>query len=390
MKKNILKLYLINFFSNLTFSSVTWFIYLGRNGLSLFAITVLQSILNLGMLLFEVPTGIYADKNGRKSSLVLGFLLIFLQLIAIVILPSNFILMILVFLLAGIGYALLSGTLESILYESLEDQSCATKTFGIFNGIGYFSLIIGMITGGFIDQISGKGVFLATSAVVLISLLISTLLKESDKTSGSYEVETIGQHLMNFLTVLKEQILNFPLFFSFSMIVALVSLYYLFAQETFNEINIPTYIIGVIFGVSHLIEGSASFTSHKIEKILGITKTFKISLLLLSFFFTFLIFESQIFTVIAFLGVNMVFGILDPMMTSIINNIFVSKHRTALNSTYNFISSVLMFIFSPLIGLFTQYMGHSLSIIIASMSLISIFLIILSYLLFSWKMKKNA
>src|SRR3989338_6156747 len=56
----------------LTFSGPIFTLFLLAKGLSLQQIFTLSSIVLLSGMFFEVPTGVLADKYGRKTSMILG------------------------------------------------------------------------------------------------------------------------------------------------------------------------------------------------------------------------------------------------------------------------------------------------------------------------------
>ena len=174
--RNIARLYSLNFFSNLTFGVVVWILYLQVNGLSLFQVTLLQAVLNFGMLLFEIPTGVFADHKGPKLSLIIGIGLLIIQGIFLLTFPTLFSMQLIGFFLAGLGYALLSGTKESMLYESLSNTAETqdkTKIIGRFSSFGNWALVIGLLGGGLMNQISGRLVFSAVVAALMIALIVS-------------------------------------------------------------------------------------------------------------------------------------------------------------------------------------------------------------------------
>lgn len=64
--KNIIKMYLYGFSSNLYFErsiSIIYFLYLGW---SLLQISIMQALLNIVMAVTELPTGVLSDKFGKK------------------------------------------------------------------------------------------------------------------------------------------------------------------------------------------------------------------------------------------------------------------------------------------------------------------------------------
>jgi len=72
---NIAKLKLIYFFKSLFFFSPIITLFYFSRGLDTFQVVSLEAILIISVLFFEIPTGILADKIGRKFCLTLLILL---------------------------------------------------------------------------------------------------------------------------------------------------------------------------------------------------------------------------------------------------------------------------------------------------------------------------
>lgn len=69
---NILRYYAYSVLSNLLFFLPIDIIFFKERGLDLEQIFLIQTLFSVGVIVFEVPTGIIADHFGRKKSLLLG------------------------------------------------------------------------------------------------------------------------------------------------------------------------------------------------------------------------------------------------------------------------------------------------------------------------------
>src|SRR3990167_9731086 len=115
---NTKKLAIVTFFSNLYFYNHIGTLYQQTRGLNLLQVSSIWSIIVGTIFLAEVPTGVLADKIGRKWSIVTALLLQtsgeFLYFFA-----KDYFTFILIAILAGVGYAFLSGANEALIYDSL-------------------------------------------------------------------------------------------------------------------------------------------------------------------------------------------------------------------------------------------------------------------------------
>ena len=105
---NVEKFAVLTFFQNLYLYNHVGALYLQSRGLSLLQINSIWSII-VGTIFFaEVPTGVIADKIGRKRSVVVALLLQFFGEFFFLFATSYFA-FVLISILAGIGYSFLSG-----------------------------------------------------------------------------------------------------------------------------------------------------------------------------------------------------------------------------------------------------------------------------------------
>jgi MFS family permease len=181
------KLTLINFFLNLFFLSPVSVFFFQHRGLNYFEILALESVLVFFIFLFEVPTGIFADKYGRKKSIIIGSVLIALEPL-IFIFANNFFLFALAFALSGIGLAFLSGTIEAFIYDSLDKKNkdkMMQKAMGSYYSASLVALVIAPIIGSYLakDLLNSQFilVIIMTSCAMMLGVLLTLFLKDTQK-----------------------------------------------------------------------------------------------------------------------------------------------------------------------------------------------------------------
>ena len=181
---NISKVSLIYFFSSLYFYLPVLTIYYLQKGLNFLQIGSLWGITTITIFLSEIPTGIMADKLGRKTSIVLAMLF---QLIGEVLFlfSSNYLHFVIISIIAGIGFAFQSGCIQALVYDFLKDEKREQdmkKVWGNITALGQVGFIFGAFVCSFIvTSTQTPKISLAiimTIISVLIALIISLLLKE--------------------------------------------------------------------------------------------------------------------------------------------------------------------------------------------------------------------
>lgn len=151
---NIKKYYLYSFFEDLIPIYPLYLLMFESKGLTITEISWLLSIWSLTTVLFELPTGVFADRWNRKNLIVLGC---FLKALCYLIwmFSEGFILYAIGFFFWGIGGTLRSGSEEALLYDSLKVMG-REKEFEQVLGKGHFlsgiSNMLACITGGLLGM----------------------------------------------------------------------------------------------------------------------------------------------------------------------------------------------------------------------------------------------
>jgi len=111
----------VTFFTSLYFYLPVMTIYLFYHGLDLFQVSVMSSVIVAVQFLAEVPSGIVADRWGRKPAWVLA---VTLQLAGEVwfFFARSFWEFGCIAVLSGLGYAFASGAIEALIYDTLPEE----------------------------------------------------------------------------------------------------------------------------------------------------------------------------------------------------------------------------------------------------------------------------
>src|SRR5688500_4464647 len=120
MENNVWKYYLFHTFLNLQLWWPIWIIYLTEErGLTLAQVTLIDVPFWLCIILLQVPGAALADRFGRKPTLI-GAALLFSVAIVFFGLATSFWLLLVSYLIWGVGFSLLWGTESAFIYDSLK------------------------------------------------------------------------------------------------------------------------------------------------------------------------------------------------------------------------------------------------------------------------------
>lgn len=143
MKKNIYIMYTIALLQGMVFYGPIATLYRQAQGVSVFQITLIESISLILCLLLEIPWGVIADRIGYKLTMVLCCGLYFISKI-VFWQATGFWWFLLERIMLSVVIAGLSGVDTSILYLSC-DEGKSLKAFGIYNSLQTAGLLIAAV-----------------------------------------------------------------------------------------------------------------------------------------------------------------------------------------------------------------------------------------------------
>ena len=379
LKHNIIKLYLLK--------AVKWFmivmpiivLFFESKGLSLTQIMILQGTYSLFVALFEIPSGFFADIYGRKNSLVIGSLLLFLGYI-IFSFFSGFNEFLFAEMLLGIGGSLISGADSAILYDTLleinEDKEY-TKIEGRTYAIGNFSEGIAGVFGGFLAISSLNMPVYIQTIVMFLSIPIAMTLVEP---KSSYKLAKNFSSIITVLndTFIKNRKLKWYIVYSSSMGIATLSIAW-FVQPFLLEIDTPIIYYGIIWAFLNFTAGITSYYSYIFSNdnlLIYISLMMIISLIMLGLYISYL---GLIFIILIYL----LRGVITPNLRNLINISSTSERRATVLSLRSFVIRISFAIIAPILGYITDSCEISIVFYILA------FIVGISSLFAAFKLKNN-
>jgi MFS family permease len=167
-------------------------LFLLDGGLSNVEAFAANAIYTLGLVLFEIPTGMVADTWGRRASYLLGA---GIQLAGNLVYfwmwhsKGPFVGWAAASLLLGFGYTFFSGALEAWLVDALKHAGYEGDLDPIFAKnqiVTGVAMLVGTVAGGFIAQLSALGTpYLVRAGLQLVSFVVAfVLMKDIGFTPG--------------------------------------------------------------------------------------------------------------------------------------------------------------------------------------------------------------
>jgi MFS family permease len=186
---SIQRIYLILLLGNTLAASFIWginTIFLLDAGLSNLEAFAANAFFTVGMVLFEVPTGIVADTIGRRVSYLLGTVTLAATTLLYVFLwqiEGPFWAWAMVSMLLGLGFTFFSGAVEAWLVDALNAthfEGNLESVFGKGQIVSGAAMLTGSVAGGYIAQVTNLGVPFVLRGVVLLAMFVLAFVLMKD------------------------------------------------------------------------------------------------------------------------------------------------------------------------------------------------------------------
>ncbi|HEY9323697.1 MAG TPA: MFS transporter [Agromyces sp.] len=152
-------------------------------GLTNFEAFAANAFFSVGMVIFEVPTGVVADTLGRRVSYLLGTVTLAVTTVLYYLLwvaHSPFWMWAIVSVLLGLGFTFFSGAVEAWLVDALTATGYTgglEKVFGRGLAFAGAAMFIGSIAGGVVAQATNLGVpFLIRAGILVVMFVVAALV----------------------------------------------------------------------------------------------------------------------------------------------------------------------------------------------------------------------
>ena len=321
-------------------------------GLSLQDVFVVQAFFSLCIILFEVPSGYFADRLGRKRSLMIGSIFGALGFGVYAFCYSLPQLLLAQFLI-GIGASFISGSDSALLYDTLLElgrEGEYQKLAGRYGGIGNFSEGTAALIGGALAMISLRTPLYGEAVLVLAVIPVVWSLVEPER-------HRMQEHDSSFAAVLK--IVRYALhghreikwLILYSSLVGTSTLTIVwFVQPYFLAVELPLVWFGSAWALLQFAVGFFAFNAYRIEAALG-RRWSLISLILLSAAGYVLLSQLQALWAAPLLLIfYLVRGINGPVVNDYVNRCVSSEIRATVLSVKALVGRLMFAAIGPAAG----------------------------------------
>ncbi len=374
----IYKFYLTEFLKTQRYFIPVMILFLQFSRLNYTEIFILYAVESAVVFLMEIPSGILADRLGKKSILILARSFLIPAYI-LFWLTGSFLTFLIAMVFLGLNKAFKSGTHKAFIYDFLkqtDSKISPSEVFGKGKFWGRIGEAVSSLTGGFIAVKFGYNyVFLlALMPAVLNTFNAFTYIgiEEGHITNSSFS-PGIKEHLKKALNEFSENPIVIKLILNSSLFMICAETIEIYFQPYMVNVEIPVSWFGIIYTLIFIVTAFGTRYAHLLEKKISraaLTNTTGwigfIPLLLLG-----LNINSPFITIL-FFSIFFLRHIRRPAITTEINDNITSENRATILSTDSFIRSVIKMILLPILGYITEISSMYTSILIlAGLILIS-------------------
>ncbi|MFH1849851.1 MAG: MFS transporter [archaeon] len=347
---NIWKFYLYTCIGSLEFVVSVFVLFMLANNLSMTEVMILESLFIIAVFVLEVPSGGFADRLGRKRSLMISSLFACVSFVVFG-LGSNFWVFLAAQILLSGAWAFASGADSALIYDSLKESGRereSGKVLGRMRSIQMFTLgIMGLVSGYLGKFIDYRMLFFLTSISFFMGFLIALTFKEPPMHKHLQE-KNYFRHLWGAIRFSLTHRWIRTLVIYYGVLAGIVHLTFFLIQPFF-----PSDYVGFATMFFFTCAGAGLLAA---EHFFWVRKTWLMTLMLavpaiayVLMYYSGAVIAIALLSIIAFVsGVKQIFA------EKSIHEHTESHHRATVISVQSMSKSVVYAVFAPLIGLVTD------------------------------------
>jgi len=333
---NVRLLYAIRFFQHLIPAYVIERLYWEQRGMTIQMVVYAEMIFAATIVLSELPTGIIADKWGRKRLIVVTALMGCLEFL-ILVFATEFWHFALVVFLAAIGNAAASGAETALLYDTLlaeRREREFEKILGRLNALDIAATILAALSGSLLAGHFGfEFNYWLSLGAMAVSLFLTAALAEPVQESRKRERPIpIGEYVTTSLRFFRSHPGVALVLLSGMTMGAAVNYVDEFWQTHLDRLGIPVVLFGVFSAAIFLLRLPGSLFAYKLLKRFGTRPMLLTILGAMTVSFAWLAWSRDYGGLAALFLVSLFAGMIEPIASGYLQHRIGSDMRATMGS----------------------------------------------------------
>jgi len=322
------------------------------NGLSVEQVMWTQTAYSLSVALFEMPSGYFSDKLGRRLTLILGMLITIMGYL-VMSASYSFWWFVGAEILMGLGGSFISGTDSAMLYDTLlqlKRENTYLKLEGRMYSIATFSEAVAAIFGGWIAATFGMRMtvyaFIGCLVVGLVCAfrLIEPQVEKNQTTDNNTSIRDILR-----FTFLQNKMLRWYIILSASIGTSTLTMAW-FAQPYMQGAGLSLTTIGWLWSALNLTVAVFAFGAYYVYRFLNKRQIVILIVAGIVTGFGGLGWSYGTWGLIFIFLIYIVRGIATPVLKDFVNELTPSNMRATVLSIRGFVIRVIFSSLAPFLG----------------------------------------
>lgn len=273
MKRNVPLFMAAEFCRGIYFAYAVATLFYQAIGINYTQLSLLWLAMAITQAILEIPFGILSDKIGHRATVLLGYIA-FAGAILLIGMGTDIWLPLAGGALWGVSAALLSGSADAFLYDTLKANDNADDYLrfkGMHSMAASLGIIAGAIPGAYLFEISIRYPWYAHASSIGLAFILFAFTRNPSVRPSDEEDTTKRSHFRNSLTTIwQRKALLWLTIFSTLSIFPLYGMS-MIRQPYLVERGVQVIHLGYIFAAIEVLGSIVSFLAHRFEKALGLS-----------------------------------------------------------------------------------------------------------------------
>ena len=340
-RRNAILYYAFSFLVGFYVATGTTVLFEQKLGLSYAQIFLLDALYMLMFVAFEVPSGALADLLGRKKTILAGLAVLVLAAIGTGN-AQNFLHLFLASIVWSLGFSLISGSSEALLYDNLKDEKLFHRVTGRALSFSIIGLALAGAVGPLLFAVDFRLPYLASALPFAAALLVMLFYREAE--THKREQFSPANYAKQIKEGARRAFSNRFILWSMGALAIVFSVSYTFTsayQPYLVEVGFSVSQFAFILPLMFLSEALGGNWSEKLTQRMGESRAFWIGIMALGISLLALGLIASKFAVPILIFYGFVQGFLRPLASTYANRYVESQHRATVISVQVMASTVV-------------------------------------------------
>lgn len=352
LRSNIHRAHIIRTVQFFWFPIPTLALFLHAHGYGFSELMTLKAGTSLSAMFMEVPTGYFADRLGRKFSILIGSLLCTLSSL-LYLCGNSFALFFCAELILGAGLSFVSGADSALLFDSLKElneEHLYGKIESRLSALSGFAEAIGGLIGAAVASVNLELPFLLQTVLFGVGSIVGYGLVEPSVLTHSKKMSSIKdlRHVMH-TALWTDMRLRYLIYISALIGIGTYATVF-FAQLYMQLAQLPVVYFGMAWAVFHIVLGVASIAAEGLDQRIGACRTLALLSILITLCYALLSFGYSLLGLAVISLIYALRGLRQPLIRKWINALTSSEVRATVISSQNFLIRVGFVVLGPVMG----------------------------------------